>query len=137
MCGERKRREASTGAVLTGPPSRRSRFRQDNVARHTFVEQELGGLDTRIGMKPADDGIVPNDVGERSQRHPLVMSEERLDDGTGAGPVLFRVLRGVAELRREVDGFVETERAVEPIATQAPEVLDRGRRIDQRARAVA
>ena len=64
---DRRRRVSALG---------RTRLRQDRLARHALLQQQLGRLDAGIGMKPLDEDVVAEHVGERDERHALVMGEE-------------------------------------------------------------
>ena len=78
----RNRRDANTGSDgARGRALGRTRLRQDRLARHPLLQQQLRRLDPRIGVEPRRrTRRRADDVGERDQRHALVMGEKRADD---------------------------------------------------------
>ena len=51
-----------------------------HVARHAFLQQQLGRLDARLRVKAFDHAIAQQRVGERDERHALVMGQIGRDD---------------------------------------------------------
>ena len=69
----------------------------DRFARHPLLQQQFGGLDPRVGVKPRHEHIVAEHVGQRDERHALVMREEgphhfgtRISVGASRSPALRR-----------------------------------------------
>ena len=108
------------------------RLRQDGLPRHTFLQDQLGGLHARVGVKARDEHVAAHDVRERHERHALVMTEESPDDLGAVAP--HRKLgrgerdRGAVAV---VQGFVETVPADGAHAHQPPHVGGGFRWIDQ------
>ena len=81
VCGDRNRLDASTGSdggagrAFGGP-----RLRQNRLAGHALLEQQLGRLHPRIGVEPRHEHVVADHVGERHERHALMVREEGADD---------------------------------------------------------
>ena len=105
-----------------------ARFGQDGLARHTLLQQQLGRLDPRVGVEPRDERVPPDDIGERDERHTLVMREVRAH---GHGPLLRRGRRvrfDIAISRGVVERLVEPVASVKAGLGERLEVLRRGRR---------
>ena len=58
-----------------------------DVARHAFLQQQLGRLDARLRVKALDHAIAQQRVGQRDERHPLVVRQIGRDDDARAGGV--------------------------------------------------
>ena len=50
--------------------------------RDAFLQQQLGGLDARVGVKPLDHAVVEDGIGERGERHSFVMGKAGAHDDT-------------------------------------------------------
>ena len=87
-----------------------ARFGQDGLARHPLLQEQLGRLDPRVGVEPRDERVLPHDVGERDERHALVMREVRAHRDR---PLLRRGWRVRFDIA--IAGVV-VERLVEPVA---------------------
>ena len=91
--------------------------RDQDVARRLFLQQQLGGLDHRIAVEAVAHAAFEDHVGDRHDRHALVVRHVVVDDGVVGA---FR-----HALRREVDGVVEAEMPERADRAQAFEVGDR------------
>ena len=49
------------------------RMSNQHVARNAFLQQELGGLDNRFGVKAGAHRAVLQSIRERDQAHPLMV----------------------------------------------------------------
>ena len=106
------------GAGLFGRPRRRRR----RFAWHALLQQELGRLNARVGVKPIDHHVAKQRVRHRHQKHALVVRHERPHhDAAVRGRCLF--IRPLA--RAVVDGVVEPEATLGAGTRQTPEVLER------------
>ena len=47
----------------------RTRFSSSHVARHAFLQQQLGRLDSRVGVKTLDHAIAEQDIRQGDQGH--------------------------------------------------------------------
>ncbi len=112
---------------------RRPRLGQDRLARHALLQQQLRRLHPGIGVEPFHEDVVADDVGQRDERHALVMREERADDLGASRRRRRRLVRRLLCADGVVDRFVEPEAAVQADAREAIEVR-RGRRPDRRGR---
>src|SRR6185436_1377187 len=63
----------------------------ENVARRAFLEQQLGGLHARLGVKAPAHDAVKEDVVECDERRPLMMRHVSAHDGHS---LLFGDARG-------------------------------------------
>jgi hypothetical protein len=54
---------------------RRPLLPRGSLARDALLQQQLGRFDARIGVEPRDEDVVAQNVGDRNERHPLVMCE--------------------------------------------------------------
>ncbi len=104
----------------------RSRHGRRALARHTLLQQQLGGLDARVGMKPLNHAVTEHGIGQRDQCHALVVSEERADDAAvgvriGNDPLAPRI----------VDGVEETVVAEHAHIRESAEILGAACRIDR------
>ena len=72
-----------------------TRPRDQHVARHPLLEQQLGRLDDRLGVEAPDHRAAVEDVADRHQRHPLVVRHVAPDDRHGRA--LGQSPRGVVE----------------------------------------
>ena len=98
--------------------------RDEHVARHALLEEQLGGLDDRVGVEALDHRAVVDDVAERDQRHPLVVGHVALDHGDR---------RSVGEpARRVVERLAEPVPAARAGLVEPVEVPDRGLGLDHR-----
>ena len=75
------RRRGQRRRAFGGP-----RLGDDGFARHALLQQQLGRLHPRIRVEPAHEHVVAHDVGQRDQRHALVMAEEGPDQSRAAWP---------------------------------------------------
>ena len=69
VAADRHRRRRRGGAHLVERP----RLDRRDVARHALLQQQLGRLDPRLGVKALDHPIAEQRVGQRHERHALVM----------------------------------------------------------------
>ena len=104
----RPRRSAARRWSRLGGP----RLGEDRLARHALLQQQLGRLDPRVGVEPRHEDIVMEDVGERDERHALMMREERAHD-FGLSVAGGRSASRCRLPRPIVDRLVEAESAVE------------------------
>ena len=56
------------------------RMSKQHVARYAFLQQELGGLDYRLGVKAGAHRAVQHRIRERDQAHPLMVRHVGTDD---------------------------------------------------------
>ena len=57
-----------------------------DVARHALLQQQLGRLHARVGVEALDHAIAEQRVGQRDERHALVMGQVgRHDDARAPG----------------------------------------------------
>ena len=131
VCGDRnrlrrRRRNRGRGRRSFGWP----RLGKNRLAGHALLQQQLGRLHAAVGVKSFDEHVVADHIGERHERHTLMVREEGPHDGRLR--VGRRGRRDVGLLSRPVvDGFVEAEASVQPAAGEPPEVRRRGGGIDQ------
>ncbi len=62
----------------------RARRGGGDIARHTFVQQQLNALDHRFGVKPIAQAAILQRVGDGGDRHALMMRHETAHDGVVA-----------------------------------------------------
>ena len=88
------------------PPHRHGRRRRDDahfverprlnrrrVTRHALLQQQLGGLHSRVGVKALHHRIAEQRVRQRDQGHAGVVGEVGADHGAGGGAVRFGARR--------------------------------------------
>ena len=100
------------------------RTRDGDIARRPLLQQQLGRLDDGFGVKSRAHRAAVQRVGDRHQRHALVMRHVRAHDGDA---LAFGHAR-----RRIVQRFVPAEMTEAACCEQPREVLRRGFRIDHR-----
>ena len=114
---------ADLAAVGTARPGRC--FEQHrHLARHPLLQQRRHGLQARLGHRPTAWRGVEQHVGQRQDRHALVVRHEGVDRGE-------RGLGGDA-LGRVVERLDEARSAARMQCFQAPQVGRCGRRVDER-----
>ena len=87
VCGVRNRRDDGCADRRHGAGAfRRPRLGENRLARHAFLEQQLGRLDPRVGVEPRHEDVVAQHVGERDERHALVVRKKRAHDFRLASP---------------------------------------------------
>ena len=94
----------------------------DHIARHAFLQQQLHSLDHRFGVKARAQQAVLHRIGDRGDRHALVMCHEAADQGmrqSGRHPVCG-----------EIDRLIEPEPPLGPDPGQPFVILKRPVRID-------
>ena len=121
-CGERSRRGARAerrghSGLLGG-----TRLDRGRLLRDPFLQQELGRLDPRVRMESVDHHVIQENVRERHQRHPLVVSEVRLHDDPGSRTPRGQALRVFRLSRRVVDRIVVAERSQRTRFLETPEI---------------
>ena len=127
---QRVRRSEAT-QCLRGHGARRARLLHRaglgdrGRAGHALLQEELRGLDARVGVQAPHHRVVEQDVGERDEGHALVVGHEGPHDGS-AGRV-GRLARGELAGVRVVDRLVEAVGPLEPRVREAPEVAHRER----------
>ena len=114
---------AGLAAVGTARPGRRLEQHR-HLARHALLQQRRHGLQARLGHRPAARCSPEQHVGQRQDRHALVVRHEGVDGGE-------RGLRGDA-LGRVVERLDEARRTARMQCLQAPQVGRRSRRVEQR-----
>ncbi len=97
---------------LSWPAS--GRFDDRRVGRDSLLEQKLRSAHHRLGVEPPRHQVVEQGVGQGHQAHALMMGHVRSHD---------RQSRILGEpFRRVIDGLVEAEWPLGPVAGQTPEV---------------
>ncbi len=91
------------------------------VARDPLLQQQLGGLDCRVRVKPVSHAIREDGVVDREKDHPLVVGHERFDDGACRA--------GGQAPRRVVDRLVEAEVSARSLGREPTKVFRRSRRV--------
>ncbi len=103
-------------------------------ARDSLLQQQLGRLDSRIGVEPVDHAVAQEDVGDGDERHALVVGHVGLHDDAGAGAGEpgrgLTLLGGLA--RCVVDGVEVAERAQRARGGEVPQIAHRLGRLEQR-----
>ncbi|EDT03388.1 hypothetical protein BamIOP4010DRAFT_3075 [Burkholderia ambifaria IOP40-10] len=93
-------------------------------ARYSLLQQQLGGADGRLAVEEGANAPAQQRIGDRHDRHALVMRHERPHDGNRHA---FRHARG-----RVVERFVEAEASARAGRAQPLEVARGGVRRDHR-----
>ena len=101
-------------------------------ARHPLLEQQLGGLDPRIGVEAPDHHVVQQHVGQRHQHHPLVVAHVGANHRRRSGRGVVEPI-GLDVAGHVVDRLEEAELAAGALAFEPPQVGGCRQRIDQRA----
>ena len=109
---------------------RGARLRENRFAGNALLQQQFRRFDSRVGVEPRHEDVVVEEVGQRDERHPLMVGKERAHD------FRLRVAGGRVRIacrfpRPVVDRFVEAEPAVKSRSSQPREVRHRGGRINQ------
>ena len=64
---------------------RGTRLGENRLPRHALLQEQFSRLDPRIGVEPRHEDVVVQHVGERDERHPLVVGEKGAHDFRLAG----------------------------------------------------
>ena len=116
-----RRAEAAHGLGRRRPATRVSSTGRGcvigRVARHALLQQQLRGLHARVGVEALHHEVAEQRVGERDERHALVVghvgAHHRPPDGPAAASVSPSAGSSAPRVR-VVDGLVEAVRALEP-----------------------
>ena len=77
-------RRTGTGAAAAAPFGR-PRLGENRLAGHALLQQELGRLHAAVGVESFDEHVVADHVGERHERHSLMVRKKGAHDRPAAG----------------------------------------------------
>ena len=125
--GHRRRRRGDPHLV------ERPRLNHRRAARHALLQQQLGGLHARVGVKTVHHSIAEQRVRERHQRHAGVVREVGANHRPAVGFVRVSLIVVVGRLARGVvDGVEEPVLSLEPRQRQPAQVGRAPRWVDHR-----
>ena len=100
----------------------RTRRGTGDVAGNALLQQKFGASDHRLGVKPVAQAPILQSIGDRRDRHALMVRHEAADEGAG--------FPGGQARRREVHRLVESIAPLGSKVGQCGIVLHGGNRVD-------